>query len=57
MTATQRARIDLGVIEIDDEEDVEKENVPVQGRHVRRRMDPPPLTQRPRDDDVIEISD
>ncbi|KAK7690908.1 hypothetical protein QCA50_006011 [Cerrena zonata] len=56
ITATQRARIDLGIIDIADEEDGEKENVPVQSRHVRRRVEAP-TTQRARDDDVIEISD
>lgn len=56
ITVTQQNRIDLGIIDIDDEEDGEKENVPVQSRHVRRRVDGP-ATQRAQDDDVIEISD
>ncbi|OCH94365.1 hypothetical protein OBBRIDRAFT_823487 [Obba rivulosa] len=46
------ARIDLGVITIEDSDEDDKENVPLPTRHVRRRMERPPD-----DDDVIEISD
>ena len=43
---------DLSVITIsDDEEDIEKENVPIPTRHIRRRIDPRA------NDDIIELSD
>ncbi|RPD60079.1 hypothetical protein L227DRAFT_106292 [Lentinus tigrinus ALCF2SS1-6] len=43
---------DLSVITIsDDEEDIEKENVPIPTRHIRRRIEPHP------NNEVIELSD
>ncbi|KAI0342854.1 hypothetical protein BDW22DRAFT_1394854 [Trametopsis cervina] len=55
-SAQPQPLVDLGIIDIDDDEADEKENVPVPTRHVRRRLGHP-IASQAAPEEIIEISD